>query len=138
MIDVSAMSAPDRRACFDSLIAAGAPTAVAAVALGYTERTAQEYRRQDREKIKALAMDKLADGVPLAIQELLKLVSSAESEAVRLNAINRLLAANNLDTIQRVQLSTISDADLNERLLRACGGDQSKVQIILKALSNEG
>lgn len=140
MIDTSSMTAPERREYFDSLLAAGTPTEVAGDAVGYTKRTAQEYARQDRKHIKDLALDKLSDGVPVAIQKLLHLVEHATSEAVQLNAINRLLAANNLDTIQKVQLSTLPDHDLDSQLmavcLRACGNDEARAQVMFEALTH--
>ena len=126
--------AEDNRARFRELIARGTPTAVAATACNYSERTGQEYRRQDRLEIRALAVEALTEHVPVAVQELLRLATNSVSDAVKLNAINRILAADGLDVVQRHEIRELSDQALDDQLLQACGGDKSKVAAILDIL----
>ncbi len=126
--------AEENRNRFRELIARGTPTAVAGAACNYTERTAQEYRRQDRAEIRALAVEALTEHVPIAVRELLKLATNSVSDAVKLNAINRILAADGLDVVQRHEIRELSDQALDNQLLQACGGDQSKVDAILDIL----
>ena len=126
--------AQERRELFQERIASGMSTADAAELANYTIRTAQEYRRQDRDIIRSLAVEQMTDHVPVAVRELRNLVTGSDSDAVRLNAINRILAAAGLDTIQRHEIRELSDSALNEQMLQACGGDKSKMEAILDIL----
>ena len=126
--------AQERRDRFDSLIARGYSTTDAGQLCNYSDRTAQEYRRQDRDKIQAASVRYMIDHVPVAVQQLIQLLTQSKSDAVKLNAINRVLAAAGLDVPQKHQITSLSDAELDAQLAAAVGGDSDKAIKIMEIL----
>lgn len=114
-------SAEERRQHFRELIASGVSTKDAGELCGYTPRTASEYRRRDRDLIRELAIEAVTDLLPTAVKELRKLVTAAASEAVRLNAIQRVFTQAGLDVPARLDIHTMSDSELDSKLKEALG-----------------
>ena len=118
------------------MVARGYSTQDAGKLLNLSEATAKEYRRRGRSRIRDIAIERLSEATPVAVGKLVDLLN-ADSEAVRLNAINRVLAADGLDVVQKHEYRDMTDASLNSALLSLFGGDIAKVSQVLVLLQTQ-
>ncbi|MHB8413990.1 MAG: hypothetical protein ACYDB1_01150 [Acidiferrobacteraceae bacterium] len=121
-----------RRQKFRELIASGVSTQDAGRVCNYTEGTAREYRRRDREIIRQLSIEHVQDLLPVAVNQLRALVMSAKSEAVQLNAIARVFTQAGLDVPATVNLHTLSDQELDVKIKEALGVTPAEFETLLR------
>lgn len=114
-------SAEERRQRFRELLVSGVGTTDAGELVGYTAGTSREYRRRDRAVLREMSIEAVSDLLPVAVKELAKLLTGAQSEAVRLNAIQRVLSQSGLDVPTVLDIHALSDAEIDARLHSALG-----------------
>lgn len=122
-MDLQELSPQERRKRFQELIVSGTSTDDAGKLCGYTPATAREYRRRDRQILHELSVEAISDLLPIAVVELRKLLR-ADSEAVRLNAIQRVLSQAGLDAPTVLNIRALSDAEIDARLKLALAAPQ--------------
>ncbi len=121
-----------RRNKFREMIASGVSTQDAGRVCNYTEGTAREYRRRDRDIIRQLSIEHVQDLLPTAVKQLKALVESANSEAVKLNAIARVFTQAGLDVPATVNLHTLSDQELDQKLKEALGVNPAEFEAMIR------
>jgi hypothetical protein len=119
------------------LLSQGVKHSEIATLTGYKESTVKQYSYDYKDQIRQRAVEHLSRCVPIALGELIKLVTSATSEAVKLNAINRVLEANNMGVIHKSEIRHKTDAELDDMLTEAFGDDQTAKEQFLKLIKGE-
>ena len=90
----------------------------AAVAAGYSEKTARakgyQLKNQLHSKIQEEVQKSIADKIPSSLKWLSDLAENAESESVRLGAIKDILDRAGLKPVDKVETTTIEQMSADE------------------------